>query len=275
MLGKTVVAISSTVMRGAVGLRPITFALERRGLTVWPVPTVMLPWHPGIGPSTKTPNPDLPGHLADLGTRANEIDAILTGYYALPEHVEATAAFIDTVRRTRPGIPVLIDPVTGDEAGRYVPDAVATAVREELVPRADIITPNVNELVDLGGSPDLVKAAEALGARQVIVTSAVQEDGQIGTLLLENGNATLVMHDEMDPCPKGTGDLFSAVYLASSMENAPADAVRDAAAATFAAVRASTNDLLAYAAVVDDIANPDRSSVTVKAAADTALRRAG
>ncbi len=264
MLGKTVVAISSTVMRGAVGLRPITFALEQRGCTAWPVPTVLLPWHPGLGPSTRTPNPDLAAHLTDLATRAADVDAILTGYFATAEQVHAAARFIDAVRAVRPAALVLVDPVTGDEGGRYVPDAVAEAVRAVLVPRADIVTPNVHELADLGGDAALDVAARALGARQVIVTSAVREDGRLGTLLWENGTATLALHDEVIPAPRGTGDLFSAVYLASLLVNAPRDAVRDAAAAVLAAIRASTGDMLDYAAAKAAIVAPDRESVGLR-----------
>ena len=264
MQGKTVVAISSTVMRGAVGLRPITFALEHRGCTAWPVPTVLLPWHPGLGPSTRTPNPDLAAHLADLGTHADRVDAVLTGYFADAGQIDAAASFIDRVRAARPDALVLVDPVMGDERGRYVPDAIAEAIATRLVPRADIITPNVHELADLGGTNDLAAAAAAIGTRQVVVTSAIRRAGRLGTLVLGPDTAAVALHEERAHAPRGTGDLFSAVYLSAALAAAPAEAVRDAAAATFAAVRASATDMLDYAAAADAIARPDRGSVTLE-----------
>ena len=91
MSEKTVAAISSFVMRGAVGLRAITFALERRGVTVWAVPTVVMPWHPGLGRSTRTPADALPEQLAELSAHASRIDAVLTGYFASAAQVEAAA----------------------------------------------------------------------------------------------------------------------------------------------------------------------------------------
>ena len=270
MSGKTVVAISSTVMRGAVGLRPITFALEHRGCTVWPVPTVLLPWHPGLGPSTRTANPDLSAHLTDLGTLARDVDAVLTGYFASAEQVRAAAAFIDTVRAARPDALVLVDPVVGDERGRYVPDAIADAIRTVLIPRADIVTPNVHELADLGGSPDLTAAARAMGVPQVVVTSAIRRDGELGILLVEGDAASVAFHEEMAHAPRGTGDLFSAVYLSSALSAAPADAMRDAAAATLAAVRASAGDMLDYAAAAAAIVAPDRESIVLRQFAEIA-----
>ena len=48
-----VIVISSHVIRGSVGNRAAVFALETLGYPVWAVPTVILPWHPGHGPSTR------------------------------------------------------------------------------------------------------------------------------------------------------------------------------------------------------------------------------
>lgn len=266
MNDKTVVAISSTVMRGAVGLRPITFALERRGLVAWPVPTVLLPWHPGLGPSTRTPNPGLAAHLTDLGTHAAKVDAVLTGYFVSPDQVEAAASFIDTVRAARPDVTVLVDPISGDERGRYVPDAVAEALRTLLVPRADIVTPNVHELEDMTGIADPVAGARSLGVPKVVVTSAYRGEGDIGTLVVADGAATLAVYEEIEVAPRGTGDLFSAVCLASALRNPVLEAACDAAAATFAAIRQSPADRLDYAAAQAAIAAPDRAAVTLRPA---------
>jgi len=49
----TVIVISSHVVRGSVGNRAAVFALETLGHQVWALPTVVLPWHPGHGRSTR------------------------------------------------------------------------------------------------------------------------------------------------------------------------------------------------------------------------------
>jgi len=48
-----VIVISSHVVRGSVGNRAAVFALETLGHPVWALPTVVLPWHPGHGKSTR------------------------------------------------------------------------------------------------------------------------------------------------------------------------------------------------------------------------------
>lgn len=266
MTRTTVAAITSHVMRGAVGLRPVGFALERRGATVWKIPTVLLPWHPGLGRSARTVPAEFSAQLDDLATRAGEIDAVLTGYFATAEQVVATARFIDAVRAVRPDAPILVDPVTGDEEGRYVPDAVAEAIAAELLPRADIATPNANELRDLGDGGDVIGAARRLGPARVIVTSAPNATGT-GAMLVTATHAVVAEHEAVRVAPRGTGDLFSAVYLSAVLAGrADEVALREAAAATLAAIKASSDDLLALGEVEAAIAVPPVDCVTLRPA---------
>jgi len=259
----TVAAISSLVMRGAVGLRAIGFALERRGHTVWPVPTVVMPWHPGFGPSTRTPAAALAKQLAELGQHAGALDAVLTGYFASADDVAAAATFLDTVRAARPDALFVVDPVTGDEGGRYVPDAVAEAIHSRLVPRADIITPNINELQDLTGSRD-PGAARALAVPQVIVTSAVSRPDAIGAALVTAEGGGEVVHPRLETVARGTGDLFSGVLTAALVEGMDAlDALAEASAATYGVAARSGPDTLDLAGCQALIATPDRSVVRV------------
>ncbi|WP_108658401.1 bifunctional hydroxymethylpyrimidine kinase/phosphomethylpyrimidine kinase [Acuticoccus kandeliae] len=264
MTVKTVVAISSLVMRGAVGLRAIVFALERRGHRVWPVPTITLPWHPGLGPSTRSVPAEMPAQLDELGRFAGEVDAVLTGYFANAAEVEAAATFIDRVKAARPDALVLVDPVSGDENGRYVPAPVADAIRTLLLPRADIATPNVNELADLGTGATIDDRARSLGAKRVAVTSAIAHDGRIGSLLLGAGGRWQVEHAAVTPAPRGTGDFFSAILLAAIIEGAAEEAaLAEAAAATLAVIRASDGETMALADAQDAIVAPPLGTVVL------------
>jgi pyridoxine kinase len=210
---------------------------------------------------------DLPAQLTELATRAGEVDAILTGYFANAEQVVATASFIDAVRAARPDVPVLVDPVTGDERGRYVPDAVADAIRDELLSRADVATPNANELADLAGVGPMAQVARRLGPRAVVVTSAVGSAGRTGAMLVRASGAVTAGHRAVDPCPRGTGDLFGAVFLSALLEGMDeARALHEAAAATLAVVEASGAEALAIAAAQDAIARPPLAAVEVAAA---------
>jgi hypothetical protein len=67
----------------------MVFALERLGFTVWAVPTVVLPHHPGHGPVVPiVPEPGPFTSLLDaLGRngRAAEVAAIVSGYFGSAE----------------------------------------------------------------------------------------------------------------------------------------------------------------------------------------------
>lgn len=235
---QAVISISSHVARGTVGNRATVFALESLGHPVWSVPTVTLPWHPGHGPSTRI-LPEPPAFAAFCGDLARspwlgEVGAVMTGYFGAPGQVEAAAALVDAVKRVNPKAVFLCDPVLGDkpegegrageggEAGGrlYQPEATLHAIRDLLIPRADIAVPNRFELefltgLDFSDNAHLVEAASALGPASVVVTSAFPFlRGGIGNLLVEDGAAILAEHRRIEGVPNGLGDLTGAVFLA-------------------------------------------------------------
>lgn len=222
-----IVAISSHVVRGAVGNRAIVFALETMGFRVWSLPTVILPWHPGHGPSTRIPTADAPFAAAveDMSCSrwAGAIKAVVTGYFGSAGQVTPVARMIARLKQDNPGLVYVCDPVIGDAGGLYVKPDIAEAIRDELMPLADIATPNRYELGWLSGAglesnAAVIDAALALGPRRVLVTSAVpMMAGGIGNLLLTDRLALLAEHRMIGNPPNGLGDLTSALFLARLM----------------------------------------------------------
>lgn len=234
-----VLAISSQVGRGSVGLRAAGFALERLGHQVWKVPTIWMPWHPGhaknlgVPPRSVTPDDVFAASLEALtGTPViGEVGAILTGYFASAGQVTAACRAIDAVRETSPDVLVVCDPVSADSHGIYVPADVVIALREELLPRCDLATPNRFEAAVFSGqeeasnNSDLVTMAGVLGVPSVVVTSAFgMMKNSMGALALRDGKAILVEHTSVDGAPHGTGDLFSALLTSHMMAGAALDA---------------------------------------------------
>ncbi|MEM8664594.1 MAG: PfkB family carbohydrate kinase [Pseudomonadota bacterium] len=261
-MSTAVAVISSFVMRGSVGLRAGMFALQRRGHRALAVPTVMMPWHPGHGPSTRTPSASLPDQLAELARDAPALDAVLTGYFASIGQVEAAERFLIKVREARPDALIVVDPVTGDENGRYVPDPVAEAIYGRLVPLADVLTPNANELRDISGAVS-VAAARELGARLAVITTARENGGTIDTLGVGE-EVTVARHARVEAAPRGTGDLFAAVLTSALLQGAEDQtAIRTAAAATLGVVEQSGSGELDLAGAQEAIASPDLSTVTM------------
>lgn len=226
---KAVLAISSQVGRGSVGLRAAGFAIERLGLPVWKVPTIWMPWHPGhaktLGVPPRHPTPDdvFDESLSALvGTPViDEVGAILTGYFASAGQVMATCRAIDAVRKVSPDVLVVCDPVSADSHGTYVPQDVVEAIHTDLLPRCDLATPNRFEAAAFSGmepaddNATLVKMAQALGVPRVVVTSAFgMMKNAIGTLLVDGKGSTLAEHSLVPGAPHGTGDMFSALLTA-------------------------------------------------------------
>ena len=270
-----VLTISSQVARGSVGLRAAGFAMERIGVPVWKVPTIWLPWHPGhaarygVPPRSPTPDDAFAASLTALveAPFAGELGGVLTGYFASAGQVEATCAAIDALRARLPGIRVVVDPVTADTGGAYVPDAVIGAIREGLLPRADLITPNRFEVALLAGDEPaqentaLMAQARGLGVPRVIVTSAFgMMRGHTGALLLDEARALLAEHPLLPGAPNGTGDLFSALVAARLVQGlAPEEAMMTATASVFEMVARTVKagrDELAVVAEQDSLVRP-------------------
>jgi pyridoxine kinase len=241
---KAVIVVSSHVARGSVGNRGVVFALETLGHPVWAVPTVILPWHPGHGRATRiVPEPaQFAGLMRDLEKARwlGEVGAVLSGYLGDPGQAEAIASLVKAVRAKNPRALYVCDPVMGDSGGLYVSQDTAAAIRDILIPVADIATPNRFELEWISGAKlddlrSVMAAALDAGPRSMLVTSApAMLAGSIGNLLLTPSDALLVEHRLIDKPPNGLGDLIAAVYLARLLAGQPiAKALQSATASVF------------------------------------------
>lgn len=254
-----VLVISSHVARGSVGNRAMVFALERLGLTVWAVPTVLLPRHPGHGPVDRIPIDDnafsaLLDSLCKDGAAA-KISGIVSGYLASPTQALATRRIIETVKVANPDALYLCDPVLGDEGKLYISSVLAETVRDALLPLADMATPNAFECAWLAGavdssSPDLAALANGLPAPNVVVTSApALMRGAVCSLLVTNGDTILFEHPKLATSLKGTGDLLAALLIGRKLIGADwATAAEQAIASVFEivadSVKANAEELM-------------------------------
>lgn len=270
-----VIVVSSLVVRGAVGGRAGTFVLERMGFPVWFLPTVILPWHPGHGRSTRIgmPSASFAGAVADLaGSDAlGEVGAILTGYFGDAAEIEPVAELIAVVKARNPEAVYLCDPIIGDSDGMFQPAPIGEAIRDRLLPLADIATPNRYELAWLtethpADNDALILSAAKLGPLETVVTSAFAPRGETGALVVTPEAACLARHAEVSGAPHGTGDVFAALYLGHSLGGvAPAAALERACAGTLSAVEAAARadiDELPLAACQDALIAAN-SGVTV------------
>jgi pyridoxine kinase len=259
---RQVLTISSQVAAGPVGNSAIVPALLAMGVTPVAVSTIVLSNHPGHGKPEgfAVPAEKLAAmlkRLIDLGF-IQEDAVILTGYFAHAEQIDAVAAFINRFGKAI----YMCDPVLGDTPkGLYVPQDVARAIKERLVPMADVLTPNVFELSWLTGSDIHDKEAAhaacrmALWGKQVVVKS-IPKDGMLMTASFENDLRIAFTRPQLADVPHGTGDLLSGFIAGQLALRSPLfDGLGIALAATEQVIAASAGTAsLDLAAGLKDIA---------------------
>jgi pyridoxine kinase len=225
-----IIVISSHVAHGAVGNRIMVPVLETMGFAVIAVPSIVLPWHPGMGARYGRPSrgklaiEDFVAILDDLSGAAflGGVGGIITGYLGDAAQAAPAAKLVQALKRANPQALYLCDPVIGDTSGLYVPEETAIAIRDQLMPLADIATPNRHELGYLSGNaitdtPMSVKAAAALAPREIVVTSAFAPAGRAGNLLCGN-ERWLCHHPAVEKAPNGTGDMLAAAFLGARLQ---------------------------------------------------------
>lgn len=249
----TILSISSQVVYGAVGNTAAAFAMERLGHEVWEVPTVLLAHHPGYGKYEGGPLDAemIAGLVRVLDEKGwlKRCDALLSGYLAEAEQANAVADAVERLKAANPEALYLCDPIMGDDGTAYVSPLVEAA-QKALVARADIATPNWFEFARLvGEQPADIRAAiplaRRLGPKIVAITSAPAPEGRISSVAVEEKRAYRAETARHKPTngedvPKGTGDLFAAVFLARLLTGiATPQALARAAASAAALVKSS------------------------------------
>lgn len=244
-----VLSIQSEVVRGHVGNAAARFALQRLGIDVWAVPSVLLSNHPGHG---RFRGETLPAaQMAALidGLAANgwlkDCAGVLTGYLGAADQARVAADAVRRVKNANPRALYLCDPVFGDDGGAYARPGVAEAIARVLLPLADIVTPNRFELTSLTSrkiddAKSAVEAARLLGKTEAVVTSVPFDGGRIGTVAVSGGDAWASAAPRLADVPHGSGDLLAALYFACRLRgDVPSVALGAASSAVDGVLRAS------------------------------------
>ena len=194
-----ILSISSQVVRGFVGNNVMQFVLQRLGHEILSLPTVLLSNHAGhkiFGGArlrSKTLRPVL--EALEFAGHLKNIDAVMTGYLPGKEQVFVALDALKLVKKLNKKVLYLCDPTLGDDArpgrpeGLYIDVQAAECQRMELLPHADIITPNRFELEWLTMRPVLdpktaISALEGLDVKTVLVSSLPGKSGKLANLLV-------------------------------------------------------------------------------------------
>jgi pyridoxine kinase len=244
-----VLALSSHVAYGTVGLAVTVPALQALGHETIVLPTIVLSNHPGYARFSGEQVP--PATLAQIidSLAANGwlagVDAILTGYLPSEAHVDLAGKLVARVRAANPSAYFVCDPIFGDEPDGLYLDAPAAAIREHLLPQCNLATPNRFELSWLVDAPvasvaEAVTAARALAVPAVLATSVPAGAGDLASLLVWGEAASACQVPRRGHAPHGTGDLLAALLLGHLLNRRdPTSALGCAVAAVAGSIEAS------------------------------------
>ncbi|MFV0431495.1 MAG: pyridoxal kinase PdxY [Alphaproteobacteria bacterium] len=231
-----ILSIQSHVAYGHAGNSSAIFPLQRMGFEVAAIHTVQFSNHTGYGAwQGQVFEPSL---IADCVQGLEErnvlkdMQAFVSGYLGSPDTAHVIADTAQKVKKANPLAIYCADPVMGDiDRGIYVHPDIPEVIKSEIIPLADILTPNHFELETLTNQKitndnEAIKAMESLqnqGAKTVALTSFEPSDAPSDTIqvLIKN-------HDEcwkfsapkvqLKQAPVGTGDCFSALLLAHTLK---------------------------------------------------------
>lgn len=225
-----ILSIQSHVSYGHVGNSAAVFPLQRLGHEVWPVYTVNFSNHTGYGQWGGSPIPasEVTAIISAMEQRGAlaQVDVVLSGYQGGTDIADAILDAVARVKAANPSATYTCDPVMGNaKSGCFVNPAIPELLRERVVPKADLVTPNQFELGYLAGMEvqtleetlKAVDAVMAMGPRAVLVTSVFRPDAAPGTiemLAADANGAWLVTTPHLPFKANGSGDVTAALFTA-------------------------------------------------------------
>ena len=207
-----------------------------------PLPTSVFSNHTGFESFYCT---DFTDHMSAYAAEWKKLNlrfhGILTGFLGSPEQIGIVKDFL-THFKTEETITV-IDPVMGDYGKLYSTySPILAAKMRDLVPFADILTPNLTEACILTETPydpnlseerleELCQELNAMGPKKIVI-SGLERGEDLENFVYEEGKAPIILREhKVGPCRSGTGDVFSSMIAADAVNGTEfGESVRKASA---------------------------------------------
>lgn len=223
-----VLSIQSCVSYGHVGNSAAVFPMQRIGHEVMPVHTVVFSNHTGYGSwGGQLISGDVVRDIVrgiDERGGLNDVDLVVSGYQGGNDIGDAILDAVALVKERNPEAIYACDPVLGSaKSGCFVAPEVQTLIRDRVVPKADLISPNQFELGFITGTNPLsledtlasVDQVRAAGPSTVLVTSVFRPDRPADTIemLAVTGEGAWIVQTPQLPFKRnGSGDVASALF---------------------------------------------------------------
>ncbi len=225
-LMEQILSIQSTVTLGFVGNSVAGPVITHLGHQPLLVNSVALAAHPGHG---LVAGGAMQSEAFDAILKAlpklnslPHIGTLITGYLGAPSQVNSIMQLINNWGVKRPNGYYVLDPVLGDNGRIYVDDKLVTAMRNDLLPLANFITPNQFELELLAQQSvfDVPSADTAarflLDTHQnligVLVTGISHDDGTVHDRLVGRLDTFSLIYKKRAAGVAGGGDLLTTIF---------------------------------------------------------------
>ena len=198
-----------------------------------PLPTAILSVHTGfpnhyLDDYTERMRP----YMENWAANALEFDAILTGFLGSERQIEVVLECIARFKQRHTQL--VVDPVMGDNGSLYSSYTPALCAKmRQLLPQADVVTPNLTEACQLLGTDyptgglvtedelaQMAAAIAAMGPRAVIITG-LHADENVRTYLYADGCGHSFDNPKVGRDRSGAGDAFSAIIAAALVRGIP------------------------------------------------------
>lgn len=227
-MDQSILSIQSCVSYGHVGNSAVTFPLQRLGVEVWPIHTVLFSNHTGYG--------HWGGRVFDIAAVRdvfwgikergvlNKCNALLSGYMGSKDLGKVMIEAILELRKLNPNTIYCCDPVMGDIGrGFFVKEGIPEFFKEEMLKYATIITPNHFELEYLSDQKvntieNAIEASQKImkrGPQVVLITSLLLKDNldtNISMLAINRDSVYVVTTPYIPISLNGTGDITAALF---------------------------------------------------------------
>ena len=200
-----------------------------------PLPTAILSVHTGFpnhyfDDYTERMRP----YMENWAANGIDFDALLTGFLGSERQIEVVLECI--ARFKQRDTKVIVDPVMGDNGSlysSYTPELCAKM--RQLLPYADIVTPNLTEACQLLGTQyptggivtedelNAMAAAIALMGPHDVIITGLHAGEDIRTYLYADGHGRSFDNPKIGRDRSGSGDAFSAIIAAALVRGIPID----------------------------------------------------
>lgn len=255
---KKVLLINDMAGYGRISYGVMSMVLASKGFHVSSLPTALVSNTLDYGEFEILSTENFMKNTIDVWDKLGfSFDAVATGITISDSQAKLVSDYCKKLKGK--GVKIFCDPVMGDDGILYpgIGEKTVEYLRE-IVSVADYIVPNYSEAVflageqwngeetDHAGACRLCEKLQAIGAENVIITSA-KVDGKDCTLLKEGKNDMQILTFDKVPVRfVGTGDLFCALFMAGVLAG---DGARRALRKAMDKVREL---------IIKDIENPDK-----------------